>query len=359
MKRTIFTKEMVLIVMFILFQIIKVIMTNRLCEQFGKERVEIYLKEMIDYRILEFKQGYQELLPVVGNKQDCTITVKESRKVNGIGTNWRMAEVKPLYMIDGAFWGEQATLEGRNVVVISDRLAEELFNSKQVVGNSCIINNIPYQIVGVYKYQGKLEEKFFESGEENIYFPVSSSVGKQELISSLIIQPFQEKSIDEILTSLGISREDSVVYDGTDTVKKLQGLCDFSITLLAWIFVVSSIKQIGRSKIVWGKKRILYFCIVILLDILVLKCLVKNIYVPPKLFPDYNIFDINHYFDYFKENIRTHNKMRSFSYTYFEQTYWLYSKWSIILTILQGGESIWLSSRLLERLESVCDRLDL
>lgn len=353
MKKSMFTKIVVLIIVFTVFQAIKMTMINKFNILYGVEHIEIYFKEEINYELLKIKKGYDELYPIANSKQHCTINANVDIDIDGVGTNCRMGEVKPLDMVDGAFWGEQSDLENRNVVVISDSLAILLFNTIQAKGKMCMINDTPYRVIGVYKYQDTLEEVFFGTGEETIYFPITSNLGKANSVSNLIIRQLQGKSIDQILGQLGLHKEDCIIYDGTNKTKCLDGLFRFSEVLLLWIFLIESLDIFYLKD--WNKKKVVFIGLIFCVDALILKYLTREIYIVPGFLPPYNIFDISHYINYFKQSIRLHNQMRSFSCTYFEQTYWLYSQWSTVLTIIQGIISIIICKKIKKNMMCMLD----
>lgn len=349
---------LVCLVLFVIFQLIKVGLADFMLENYGVGRIEAYPEtKPAVINVLE-SEGYATLKPVLMNQQKCSLLVKEEVKVLGVGTNSYFPMLEPLLLQDGAFFGETATNAGRNVVVISDVLSKQLFGSVQVTGNICKIDNIPYQIIGVYtKYKNALDS-WFDLGEEVIYFPISSEIGKKVAIDACLLPTYhEEKRLEEKdLLTLGISEENSLIDHAEDAYDSLQGLITVAISFITVVLVgyccrlgIKDAKNPSLSHQQKGRLLISYFLIggaAVLLGL-------KRFYIPTGLLPPYNIFDLNYYWQYFKKQLMLHHQLVRVELTYFETFYWQVTLWSLLLTLGQILLSFPISKWFLVQLKSM------
>ncbi|MCL2059166.1 MAG: ABC transporter permease [Oscillospiraceae bacterium] len=98
--------------------------------------------------------------------------IRQDHRMNVIGANSSYNGVMGYPVANGGFFSKEAFLLGSREAVLNERAASALFGGGNLVGNSFILNNESWMVVGVIM-DG-------DDGESNIYVPASS-----ELISAL------------------------------------------------------------------------------------------------------------------------------------------------------------------------------
>ncbi|MBE6025027.1 MAG: ABC transporter permease, partial [Cellulosilyticum sp.] len=267
MKRQIGKRGIVLMVL-ILFQCLKIMMLQDFKEAYPTSRLAFYPKEATHYEQFVFMEAPKESPRVYLGSQFYKIEGKKEVEVKGLGVSHTYSLYEKLHLLKGNFWGEQAEKEARQVVVVSKTLAAKLFNTYEVLGETLQLEGQSYQIIGVYEKPQHLIEALVDDGEEVIYFPITSTLGKGQNIKEI----WFSSEADKRLLALG----EGTTYEATDAVKRLESIRDFGLS---------------------G--------------------------IPSEVLPPYNIFDISYYWKYFKEQMQVHQKMLKLSETTFEATYWL------------------------------------
>lgn len=283
-------KVIIGIVILIIFQGIKVTLYHQMTLGYGQGRVEvnINISDRQDYMTLKLEEGYSEVRPMLISTKHVQILGKITQEVLCIGTNEYCSEVEWLQMKNGSFWYEAAMKEGRNVVVISDTLARALFGSDKGTGNICAINDVPYQVVGVYQKYGRIGDEKFDDGRERIYVPLTSKVVKDQVIESMIIgTEKRDIKVSNILEKLKINTNTSKVYSESNMDQKLKNLL--------WL----------------------------------VPCISKD-NVPPN-----NLFDIKFYQNNIKERKILHNYWIQLGISNFKITYTMVYRWMMILNLGQ------------------------
>ena len=278
------------IVILIIFQGIKGLLYHQITLGYGQGRVEvnINISQRQDYATLSSEEGYLEVRPMFINTKDVQISGKVAQEVLCVGTNEYCSEVEWLQMENGAFWHEAAMKEGRNVVVISSTLARVLFGCDKSTGNICTINDVPYQVVGVYQKYGRIGDKAFDDGRERIYVPLTSTVVKDDAIERMIIgAEKQQIKILDSLEKLKVNTDTSKIYNELNMNQKLEHLL--------WL-----VPYISKGS------------------------------VPPN-----NLFDIEFYQNNIQERKTLHNYWMQLGISNFERTYTMVYKWMIILNLGQ------------------------
>ena len=339
---------------FVVLHLLKLFSLSFIESDYGNGRIEAYLNVPMDYASFSLQDGYARLLPAVMGKQQGKMKVKTEREVEIIATNWRLYEIEPIAMDNGSFFGEAATYEGRDVVVISDTLALELFGSSKATGNVCKIDGIDYQIVGVYTQDKGLKKTLFDRGKQRIYLPITSTVGKKSQVECVLLThlPDEKKMDVKDLMTLNITDFDATLYDGTDYVQRLKALVNGSLTYLGILFLIKTVRRSIKLAKNWQVERN-YVQIAFYASggIVIFMLLVRRIYMPSGFLPPYNIFDGNHYIAYVKDQLVLHNQMRGYTFTNFEAFFWLIRKWSIVFTLIQMVISFKLSSYLIGQMD--------
>ena len=284
MKRSV-GKGSIVLVLLILFQGLKIMMLNDFKEAYPIPRLAFYPREEVTYEQFVFTQASTDIPSVYIGSQSYIIEGKKEVEVRGLGVSHDYPSYEKLKLIKGSFWGKQAQQEARQVVIVSQTLAAKLFNTYEVLGETLQLEGQSYQIIGVYEKPKHLIQTLVDDGEEVIYFPITSTLGSKQKVKEI----WFASEADKMMLSLG----EGTTYVATDAIRRLESIRDFGIS---------------------G--------------------------IPKEVLPSYNIFDMSYYWKYFMEQMQVHQKMIRLSETTFEATYWLITKWSLWLTVIQIGLGI-------------------
>nr|WP_281064343.1 ABC transporter permease [Clostridium muellerianum] len=215
---------------------------------------------------------------------------------------------------------------GDKIAVISDGLAVSLFKNIDVIGNTLIINNEKYKIIGVYKENKSLMYNASDDGYKRIYVPYASYKNTSEkggnfldIISTKETSDNGEKIIYDKLTKvLGNKLSTYNVYNYTISKKIIYEqihilyfiMGTFTIIFLlkimikhikgAVIFLKVNIKDRYLREIIKENTRVIKIVsrkiLFYLIGIIVIFSIIKfNIIVVDKYLPTENVFDINFY----------------------------------------------------------------
>ncbi len=332
---------LICMLLFILAQLLKISGIHFLEKNYGTGRLEIYPETPIEVKKFCLEEGYKSLMPIGLSSQKCEMHKGQKRvAVVAKGTNAYFPMLEPISMQDGAFFGERAASEGRNVVVISDELALLLFGSPFVTGKSCTINDVSYQIVGVYTKYRHLLDTFFDLGEEVVYLPMTSQIGRQAGIEVILLPPtWKEEAIEEKdLLKLGLDGNSSLIYHAEDACERLQAGVEAASCLSALVLIgycVYYAFKLFEEKTLSYKKKLILLGSYGLISCVAFVLGVKAFYIPTDVLPPYNIFDLSYYWDSFKKQLVLHHQLLRRQLTYFESLYWMLRQGSLLLTLLQ------------------------
>jgi putative ABC transport system permease protein len=131
-------------------------------------------------------------------------TIRKTKSVMVIGTTADYAEVRNVPIGTGHFFSKSDARSSRRVVVIDERLAEELFGKTSPLGQKIMLKKVPVIVVGIVKEQSGM----FGNGGHQVYIPIglwqnvfnSTRVDQME-ISANSKEEVQE-SIDKTLNLL-------------------------------------------------------------------------------------------------------------------------------------------------------------
>lgn len=109
------------------------------------------------------------------------------------GTNYLYPLFNQLFLKAGSFITEKNEDEGGFVAVIEENIAWNLFKTKNAVGNTILIYNVPFKIIGVFKKDNSIIERLTDSGVSDVFIPVGKML---ELDTTAKIKSLQVPSID-------------------------------------------------------------------------------------------------------------------------------------------------------------------
>ena len=101
-------------------------------------------------------------------RQASAYAIRETHRMNVVGTNGAYANVMGYSIIDGGFFTKDAFLIGAREAVLNERAAATLFGGRRIAGNSFFLNDEPWTVVGIVSDE--------DVDNDNIYVPASSEI---------------------------------------------------------------------------------------------------------------------------------------------------------------------------------------
>lgn len=293
-----------------------------------------------------------------------------------------------LKITQGAYFGADALKYGRNVAVISEKMAEQLFMSLNAVGNEIRLFDESYVIVGLYRKSETLTSFIGSDGYERIYVPFTSHKDMENLPintvfiqdKSLIKEKFKQNTIGNILIEeigIDVSAYRIIDYYRSETMVS-QWLELFLFIVAIWIGIML-LKAVGMvmQKIIpltrnylkenyffeFIRKKYLFLisfagAILLLLGgaVVIFMYARPHIFIPEKYIPQDNIFDMGFYLDRIKDAVYSANAMRTYVPTLIEQSFHSSAVINALIAMLMIPVLISLNSGL-KLLSSLCEPL--
>ena len=337
---TIKKKSFFCLLLFIGLQCLKIGLIQSVPIVYTEGRIEVYPKEHLQVASFCESDSYKKLQPVVLSEQSVNVKVKNERKLMGRGTNSNLPMLEPIHIVDGAFWGAAADREGRNVVLLSDEVAKQYFGSIQVTGNVCEIEGTAYQIVGVYRKYKNFWDYWLDLGEDVIYFPATSTLGKKAPIKAVVLpsQVAGERIEEKELLTLGLTEGNSDILHGEDIKAFLRSLKIAAISMAEVILILYCLMASYRCLINHhldtrqkGIRMVSYLILILATQFLFL----RGVYLPSEALPPYNLFDISYYIKHFKEQLAIHHRFMRINLTLFEPIFWQIKQGAKLISLLQ------------------------
>lgn len=326
-------RGIIYILLFLVLQVTKIGMLYFFENLYPEGRIAFYPKIEQGYDCYTFQELNSEHTQVyLGTSQEVAhVERQEDQDVKIMGVNYKYPFLEPIHLVEGNFWAKQAQKEGRNVAVISKNLAATFFNSYEVVGENLQLGEAIYRIVGVYEKPSSLFHTLTDFGDEIVYVPLTSSLGKKINVKSI----WFEKLTD----TKAVNLDSGKFYKANDAIKRLTSITWVSINLLIAVLILYLLKrcmdvaffEVHQSTTDKTKRLLLYGSIILIMG----KFLMLHIDIPSEVLPPYNIFDFTYYCKYFIEQLTLHYQMIKLSETAFEPIYWLITKWGLMITLVQ------------------------
>lgn len=181
---------------------------NTEVEKFGTNIFVVYVKEELrpgDFQLNDI-QVIKSAVPQVkylapGNS--ISAKVRGPRKETSLsvyGTTSEMAAIRNIEMKSGRFINEDDQVNSRNVIVLEEEAARELFGPADPLGQQVSIEGDGVLVVGVIK---KVDSKLDEGGNKIAYVPLSftSNMRGVEMIYYLYGSTASKTTVDEAMNS--------------------------------------------------------------------------------------------------------------------------------------------------------------
>ena len=333
-------KIVILGTFFIVLQLIKNLLLWDYKVSYGTSRIEILMnKENVSNErsaaSVKMERDYQ--VAKSSCKENLVVENKQA-DVTAINVYWH--QVQRLQMLEGAFWGEEADEEGRNLAVISDTLAVKLWGSQKVLGNMIHIQDQVYQVSGVYKRYKNIRQYPLDDGKEKIYIPLKSSLSYEWPIQFMIIDGTNQEALPEEndLFSMGIDSNSDTVSYREEWFKGQKSLIQLPVMLIWFLLLPLTIRVVKRiiedHEKTWKKKLFIIGGMLIMMIILFKACM-WGIYIDPSQLPGENIFDLTFYWKTLLKEWSGHNQLIRYPSSQFEEAYYLLKHWNYFINFLQ------------------------
>ena len=171
----------------------------------------------IDY----LRQRIPELKAVHGELSAGRASLTYGKKtINGriIGTNYVYGEDRKHYaQAGGRFFGPEDEAERRRVIFFGDEIAKDLFGSDTPVGQTVLLNNVPYTVIGVAQHKTQMG-MYMGPDAQHAVIPITTfkeQFGRDKL-NVLIIQVYDGPQMKPMLRKVAEVLGAKYQFDPTD-----------------------------------------------------------------------------------------------------------------------------------------------
>ncbi len=256
-------------------------------------------------------------------------------------------------MVKGSYFTENACKGGRKVAIISTDLAGKMFSTHNALGNYINLQNEKYKVIGVYEQDTSIISLLGSDGGERVYVPFGSGARAQfKQIKTILLSDktlekdkFRVHKVEQVLSEgLKVFPKDKYRindYYEPSMASQFQPLFIFFIGLWCMMMLMGHYVKFIKANYMRFKRGLTgnYLLEVIkeewleLLKIaLVSTCFAVcsggifmiirfNLYIPPELVPQDNIFDFEFYGNKVKEAVHRINSSYGYVPTVFERDY--------------------------------------
>lgn len=268
---------------------------------------------------------------IVGSCQNSLI----SENVNIIYTDNYYLPIHKLNIIKGEFFGSDMLSE-HNAVIISDRLANLLFKSIDIIGNEIYLSGHKKSILGVYSEKDDIINKLSSNGLDTVFMPIDL-LGNTAKTDFLYIKSNSDSDNDIIYDS-------NVLFDGKlpefyyetnlYNIKKLLMnlfyiLIDLSVFVIIFqmlfilkkiicsVFLLSRMYMKTNSKVDLKKLVLNIFLLILtlLITFLIFRFGIFDLFIPEGFLPvKEQLFDIGYYYKRFIKYIQDIQFLEAWNY---------------------------------------------
>lgn len=318
---------------FLVLQLIKYGVVADYGQSYGEKRIEIALDKSsgITYQAMRAADEYSLYHPVLQNHiRD--ISTDTNKKVEVIGTTSLYEQLERLHMVDGAFFGEEAVKEGRDIVVISDQLSMDLVGACKGVGNLIHIGEKAYIIVGVYKKYERIRDYMMDDGYEKVYVPITASVVQKNSIEFCTFDGTyleQMPSIEE-LQRMGLGEQAGIKSNQETWVKECRSIGQLPMVCLWVLFTYLGASMLYKRTVQnYIRGKLLFEALIYFVGVLILfKLTFDLVCIRPDSLPRENIFDLTFYWKALRKEWIRHNQFVQIGISQFDKALYLL-KWQL------------------------------
>ena len=295
--------NVLLVILLVIAELMKLYLLQSYHQSYGMGMIEVTINEedRLTYNFLSNQEGYDTLRPAVEDRQYIKLEALNNQRILVVETNGYYDEVQSLKVKWGRYFTETAVREGRNLVVISTQLAEQLYRTRDGVGNLLYMNHTYYQVVGIYEKNATLWEKLFDDGIERIYIPIQSQLDEEGKVERLVVRQREEAPYireEEVLRMLQLKASKNLVNDKGEAYNNLLACNRISsgivVSILLWKLLALVSKKYAYVCYCLGLYMIWHF-------------ILGQITLPSEALPSYQLFDLAFYLGRFKEECIRYN----------------------------------------------------
>lgn len=151
--------------------------------------------------IMELYEENTDSIAYISPSVNASATLKngtDSVSTSCVGTNEMYPDIKKITVEQGRFL-EYVEVENRQkVCVVGTYIANELFDTTSVVGQSLKLNGDTYKIVGVLEETGDSEES---SSDDIVYIPytLATTISRMRSINSYVVSAASEETVEQAM----------------------------------------------------------------------------------------------------------------------------------------------------------------
>lgn len=352
-------KGYVYLILFIILGLGAKYTVNTFIERYGEGRIEIQLQgeSKVGYEQIRLNGYYKELGGIPLIKQDVMIKSDVTRQVQAMGTEEIFLQADSLILRRGSFFSQQAVDEKRNVVVISDELAQSLFHSYNAVGNRCNINGLPFEVIGIYQKYNSFLDRMIDDTIERIYIPITNKLIEEQFIDEMICLTSMVDTNQ--LRLVGVDEENSIINNQTNIRQRINNYIKIPWFILGILYISLIIKklliinkkyynllkkchqQYYFTQLVKTKYKQIGCCCLWNLfyigEIILIFYMIKfKLYIPAEKLPVENIFDVSFYIQSLWKQIAFNNYIYKLNINNFYAAYQKIKVILMVVTVLQA-----------------------
>jgi len=136
--------------------------------------------------------------------------------IKGVSTVWGLMR-NQIPLAGGRFLNPLDDAQRRRVVFLGDALAEELFGEEEGVGETILIDNVPYTVIGVMIDKMQMGA-YSGMDEDHAVIPIRTSFAQfgEDKVSTIIIKPLEPERMKETLAEVARVLGAKYGFDPTD-----------------------------------------------------------------------------------------------------------------------------------------------
>lgn len=305
--------------------------------------------------------GADEMTPVISGEITADSFVSNELSMTGypvpaklVYTNESYSQIVPLRLIYGGYFVQSPIREANRYIVISDSLSLDMFKTYDSVGHKLTVGKDEYTVCGVYKKETSLLNRISSDGIERVYLSYSNFNNYEKTSINRFYIKNNEGMFEESLIGTAQLPQNSPIYyenavnfgDMKRIVIQLRSVAFFALGINIIAFLAFLFTNAGKSlysyirKGDYDKKETLLRTLPLVgfgAGAALIFWLVKfQLYIPTKMMPPDNIFDLSFYIENIVTAIQQQNTLNMYSF------YWNYSVSliisaalaSIVLTVL-------------------------
>lgn len=185
-----------------------------------------------------------------------TALTADKKTVNGrvIGTNVSYGETRKNYPVSGGrFITDLDERERRRVIFLGDELAKDLYGDADPVGQTLLVNNSPYMVVGVMQHKTQMGSYGGPDGQSSI-IPISTFRAQfgRERLNNLVIQVKEPDQMPAALARMhqilgarfGYDPTDEQAFGTWDTVKSSKVTRNVAVGIQLFLGIIGALTLI-------------------------------------------------------------------------------------------------------------------